>query len=165
MKEEINNIKPGLNLGMSLNQLEALLGPAKSHIGPYYVWERPEGRYELTVQNGKLFSMNSVPDVVAEPLRKASSGKDLSRAADDGDLDAINELLDHGADVDARDRSGNTALLVAVCYGNTEAVELLCSRGADVNVVGEGGYTPLRMAGTTSKQRELERILRSHGAV
>jgi len=42
-------------------------------------------------------------------------------------------LIDKGADVNAKDITGETALMVAAERGHTEIVKLLIGRGADVN--------------------------------
>jgi Ankyrin repeats (3 copies) len=58
---------------------------------------------------------------------------DLHEAARSGDVARVKELLDQGADVDARDRWDNTPLLLA-CFSEVhhpEVVALLRERGAD----------------------------------
>ena len=51
-----------------------------------------------------------------------------------GDLALVKELLDKGADVNAKFRYGTTALFKAAERGHTEVVKLLIARGADVTV-------------------------------
>ncbi len=69
---------------------------------------------------------------------------ELIKAARAGDADAVAELLDREADVDARDRNGATAL-VAAAYGNhVGAARLLVAAGADVKLVeAVAGANPL----------------------
>lgn len=50
---------------------------------------------------------------------------------------AAEALLDGGAQVDAVDRSGRTALSYAAMYGSTDCIYLLANRGANVFHVGE----------------------------
>src|SRR4029077_7580111 len=59
----------------------------------------------------------------------------LMAAALNGDLDAVNCLLDHGADVKAKTSTGFTALIGAALSGNAKVVALLLERGADPNAV------------------------------
>ncbi|MER5932355.1 ankyrin repeat domain-containing protein [Streptomyces sp. NPDC002054] len=55
----------------------------------------------------------------------------LTRAAEDGDAAAVARLLDAGAEVDARNTGGCTALELAVEAGQVEIVRLLLAAGAD----------------------------------
>lgn len=57
----------------------------------------------------------------------------LMYLANEGDLEAINELLDDGCDVNFRDIDGRTALHIAACQGRTDVVQLLIQRGAEVD--------------------------------
>lgn len=60
-------------------------------------------------------------------------------------LSILSQLCDLGADVDARDEFGHTALHLAVlCWHG--AVSMLLRRGADVNARDEVGNTPLHLA-------------------
>ena len=51
----------------------------------------------------------------------------LLEAASVGDSDAVKDALFSGADVDSRDRLGNTALILAADGGYQEVVRLLLS--------------------------------------
>ncbi len=55
-------------------------------------------------------------------------------------------LLDYGADVDAAEFRGYTALMLAACDGCTDLVGLLLDRGADVNAINVAGDTALMCA-------------------
>ena len=50
-------------------------------------------------------------------------------------------LLEHGADVNIRNRSGATALAYAATFGQTQAVELLLAAGADKSIQDVNGKT------------------------
>uniref|UniRef100_A0A2R9C208 Retinoic acid induced 14 n=1 Tax=Pan paniscus TaxID=9597 RepID=A0A2R9C208_PANPA len=52
-------------------------------------------------------------------------------------------LLDHGADVNSRNKSGRTALMLACEIGSSNAVEALIKKGADLNLVDSLGYNAL----------------------
>ncbi|MCG8454987.1 MAG: PQQ-binding-like beta-propeller repeat protein [Holophagales bacterium] len=88
---------------------------------------------------------------VAPPLAGEDPGtggpSELWTAARDGDVAAIGALLDSGVPVDAPQRRGGTALLVAAGAGHLEAVDLLLERGADPSVEEQFWYsTPLMQA-------------------
>lgn len=88
------------------------------------------------------------------PLRNAVRGEDLK---------TVKFLLDHGANVDVRDRHGNSLLHLATEFGSKEIIKALLDKGADINAIGEGGDTPLHSA-TTDRNSEIVRLLLDHGA-
>jgi ankyrin repeat protein len=55
-------------------------------------------------------------------------------------------LLDHGADVNARNSGGLTALMIAAASNQAEMVSLLINSGADKNAKDENGNTALGIA-------------------
>ena len=58
----------------------------------------------------------------------------------------IQVLLEHGADMTARDDSDSTPLHLALSMGPSEIAQLLIERGADVNVLDGSCKTPLHLA-------------------
>jgi len=71
----------------------------------------------------------------------------LRKAAQDGELTAVKELLDKGANVNSKDDTGKTALLwVAPARDNPEMVKFLIAKGADVNAKDNDGETALMIA-------------------
>jgi len=68
------------------------------------------------------------------------------RAVRRGDVQAVRELLRSGADVDARDRHGQTALMLAAHRGHEEIAVLLAEAGADLNVTAKYNLTALMLA-------------------
>jgi ankyrin repeat protein len=77
--------------------------------------------------------------------------------------EVVKTLLDADADVNAKDKSGVTALMVAACAGHTEMVETLLDAGADVNAKGEVGFTALMFAAQEG-HTEIVEILKQAGA-
>jgi len=63
----------------------------------------------------------------------ASDPYQLHSAAMWGYEDSARNLIAKGADVNARDKDGNTPLMRAVSLGNTKVAKLLIDNGADVN--------------------------------
>jgi ankyrin repeat protein len=101
----------------------------------------------------------------------------LMRAARNGDAAAIRLLLDHGADSNARQRNGTTALMFAAGLGRgtgafakdyaseaelLDAVQVLVAAGADVNAVSGAGETPLHFGAQASD--DIVRFLAANGA-
>ena len=67
----------------------------------------------------------------------------LTWAVTTGQTEAAELLLQHGADVNGRNRDGNTALHLAIFLGRAEAAELLLKNGTDVNRKNDDGATPV----------------------
>ncbi|KAF2869361.1 ankyrin repeat-containing domain protein, partial [Massariosphaeria phaeospora] len=61
-------------------------------------------------------------------------------------VELVKSLLDKGAQVDAKDHRGNTALCMAVTWGYDEVVKILLQRKADPKTCGYNGNTPLHHA-------------------
>jgi ankyrin repeat protein len=76
----------------------------------------------------------------------------------------IQFLLEHGAQIDARDaESGATPLHQAAGWGRLGAVELLLEKGAAVNARNKAGLSPLAAA-LQNGHTETAELLRSQGA-
>jgi ankyrin repeat protein len=71
---------------------------------------------------------------------------DLLTAAKQGDTNQVKDLLDRGADVNAKHKGGQTALMYATFKGHTDTIKILLDRGADVNAKHKGGQTALMYA-------------------
>jgi hypothetical protein len=67
------------------------------------------------------------------------------------------------ANVDARDSSGRTALMLAVLHDQRSAVDTLIAAGADPNAADSQGMTPLKAA-LARGQPEIVAALRRAGA-
>ena len=80
-----------------------------------------------------------------------------------GDLQSALQLLNDGKDPNARDKDGNTALMIAAKRGDLDMARLLLLNGADANAARPDGPTPLALAQRNENQ-EMVGLLRSHGA-
>jgi len=93
----------------------------------------------------------------------------LGLAAFLGCVEAVELLLDRGADINRVSRSTvpfvprNTALHAALASGNEEAAAVLMERGADLNAVDNNGQTPLHLVAFGGLARSLQ-ILLARGA-
>ena len=67
-------------------------------------------------------------------------------AAVRGDATIVQALVAHGADINTRDRNGETVLSTAAEKGHVSVIEVLLDKGADVNAKNEDGSTALHLA-------------------
>lgn len=86
----------------------------------------------------------------------------LMYAAELGSMDAMRLLIDCGADVNAQNAFGQTALMWSV--SDPAKVRLLLDHGADVNRVARSGRTALIIAAFTNPSAEVVRLLLAKGA-
>jgi ankyrin repeat protein len=70
----------------------------------------------------------------------------LLKAAKSGETDEIQRLLKAGANINAKDDGGWTALFYAARWGRTETCSFLIESGADVNAKDDGGWTAFILA-------------------
>jgi len=92
---------------------------------------------------------------------------ELMSAALSGNVEEVKSLLEKGANVNAKDKTGRTALVEAVVRGDTELTKLLLDKGAEANVKVDGSWTPLMYASSSavySEYREIADLLRQHRA-
>ena len=75
-------------------------------------------------------SAPALPSYISRALNPAGRGKALIRAVEEQDLASIEYLLKQETDVNARDGSNQTPLLMACKKGNLGIIELLISNGA-----------------------------------
>ena len=87
----------------------------------------------------------------------------LIDAAKGNNIKGVREEIKLGADVNAKDKYGDTALILAAWYGYTEVAKLLLAAGADVNAKDNGGYTALIWAAYYG-HAEIAKMLRDAGA-
>ena len=89
--------------------------------------------------------------------------EDLLDAAIAGDSAGVEAAIAAGANIDAVDDIGNTALIVAVIFGHIDAVRLFLDRGSDINHVADNGWTSLIWAARYGR-RDILRLLLDRGA-
>lgn len=79
------------------------------------------------------------------------------------DVAAVAQLLHSGADPNARDRYGQTALMLAAHHGHDDVVATLIDAGADLNVTAKYGLSALMLA-VVAGHAECARLLARAGA-
>jgi ankyrin repeat protein len=90
-----------------------------------------------------------------------SAARPLSLAAGEGNLEVVRYLLDEGAEINARDHLGGTALIEAAYAGKINVIKELLLRGGDINLISEQG-TALDVAVTRNNTAAAD-LLRHHG--
>ena len=87
----------------------------------------------------------------------------LHTCAEKGHLDVARDLIEAGADVNAKDNEGLTPLYMCALGGHVEVARALIEAGADVNAKKDNGVTPLHMCAYTG-HLEVSRALIEKGA-
>lgn len=80
-----------------------------------------------------------------------------------GDVAIVLDLLGQGRDVDARDRYGQTGLMLAAQAGHRNVVEALVTHRANLNITAKFGLSALMLAVITG-HAEVARVLVKAGA-
>ena len=121
----------------------------------------------LACTNGHTAIAERLLAAGANPNKVALVGEEtvLMTAARTGVAGVVNALLDHGAEVDARDgHHGQTALMWAAAEGHEAVVRTLLARGAALDARSDAtGFTPLLFAARTG-DLDLMRVLLAAGA-
>ena len=92
-----------------------------------------------------LFSSTALAQV--QPSQSQLDRYDgLHKAAHENDVETLKQLIQNGADLEARDGSRRTPVHVAAFASNDEALELLAKAGADMNALESGIYDVVTIA-------------------
>jgi ankyrin repeat protein len=85
----------------------------------------------------------------------------LVDAVADGEVEAARRLIVRGANVNFRNRQGETPLSFAAAWNQLEALKLLLSHGADPNVADRSGGTALMLAAQHGSAKIVRALLGS----
>ena len=80
-----------------------------------------------------------------------------------GDVAVVLDQIGRGADVDARDRYGQTGLMLAARSGHRAVVEVLIAHRADLNATAKFRLSALMLA-VLARHADIARVLASAGA-
>ena len=70
----------------------------------------------------------------------------LHLAALQGRVDAIQQHIKAGSDLNAKDEYGSSPLIAAITFGQTEVAKVLIEAGVDMKISNNEGSTPLHIA-------------------
>ena len=110
----------------------------------------------------KHILITTIAAVVLVGCGNPEADRALRKAAKEGNIEAVKQHLATGADVNAKNKVGQTPLHWVASEGHKEIAELLIAGGADVNAKDEFGETPLDWA-IRFKHPEVADLLRKHG--
>ena len=135
-KEEIATMKTGRNEVAKLFGLEGTFDKAGTS---------PAQNLSAAAFTGDLTAVKQALADGADPNAKdpQSGSTVLSIAALMGHTKVVALLLEHGADINARNRDGGTALHSAAFLGRAETVKLLLDKGADTTLRSSMGGTAI----------------------
>ena len=133
----------------SLDQESSLLITEENHHHHHQNQQRNRRRLAMP------FALKSTPSPAA--------GVVFSHARH-GRLKRLEESLDEGFDIDAKDDQGNTLLMTAVQNGNKKAVDMLIRRGSTLNHMNGNGNTALHYALAYDTTGEIATYLIERGA-
>ncbi|OAM05710.1 MAG: hypothetical protein TV41_06320 [Wolbachia endosymbiont of Dactylopius coccus] len=157
-KNDLNSVKDLINKGANIN---ARNGNTLLHMAVSINTGNPLSLIKLLIEKGadissKNNSVQTLLDVanqygkseVANFLRDKQSEYDhlLLDAARSGNLDKITDLLNSGANIEAKEKDGKTPLYLAAREGHLYAVKSLLNKGANIEAIENDKWTPLHTA-------------------
>lgn len=89
---------------------------------------------------------NEIRQMEAKSLFSDCRTADLVLAAEAGDIDKINHLVNSGTDVNSKGRFGVTPLLRVAQKKNKEGYAALLALGADPNILDQNGFAAMNIA-------------------
>ena len=128
----------------------------------------------------KHLLLTTIAAVVLVGCGNPEADRALFKAATEGNIKGIKQLIADGADVNAKNRDGTTPLQTAAIRGHKEFLQLLIANGADVNAKDWNGRTsldwaedvdeddsievgPLSESEREAARKEIATLLRKHG--
>jgi len=112
-----------------------------------------------------LFKPKTEEDIIKDLSNLTQWEKDklLIKSSRDGLLNEVRLLIEFGADVNAKDKNGDTSLIWASYYGYEDIVKLLIGAGVNANAKNKNGSTALRWA-YENNQKNIIELLKKYGA-
>jgi ankyrin repeat protein len=142
--------------------LTALAPGARADLNPFTNYANNISRAAAAGNVAKvrsLLSDGNSPNQVDEDNQRAG----LHEAAMNGNIQIVAILIKAGAQIDIRDKLGNTPLIYASERDHAEVLKLLLDVGAQVDWQNHDGMTALMIAAKNGEV-EMVRVLLEHGA-
>ncbi len=152
-------------LGISTVLLAAYLSSCTVGVGAVFVFEFEFGARDLysAIDEDDVARVNSLLELGVDPNYPSLAAPPLVVAARRGRPDVVDALLGAGADANATDFDGRTALMVSSANAHRAVAELLLAEGAGVNAQAVDGRTAL-MAAALNGHAEIVELLLDNGA-
>ncbi|RSL98385.1 hypothetical protein CEP52_010378 [Fusarium oligoseptatum] len=139
---------------------EILAGLDKDQIHQRSPYDEDKTAMEMAVDQGMLWAVRVLLDYDTSLISRADENgrQPLHKACREGHLEIVNLLLQHGADIEAKESDGSTPFDSACWKGHKDVVELLLSKGANSQGCDNDGWTPIRAA-TEHKRLDVIEVL------
>jgi hypothetical protein len=112
------------------------------------------------VSNGPLIEQLRAEAQAAREEVVSTLNEKLIEACSNGNTELAVQLIEEGADVNAKSHDdGETALMAASIGGHISCIDMLVVRGADVNATDKNGMTALMVASQTGRIRCIEMLI------
>ena len=144
-----NDEHQALHYAIYGNQLEVVKILLKAGADPLkgiYPHREATSPRAMAFDRGLIAIVHAIDSHLADQRGTSDTGRDLGEAAARGDDIGVAAIIDGGAEIDARDDRGRTALHRAVGGAFLDLVEMLVNRGAEVDAEDADGRRPLEMA-------------------
>lgn len=113
----------------------------------------------LNLKVGLFVAVLACLFIPVELVANPDTGDELLKAAQKGDTDTIETLLDRGVDVNVEDKLGNTPLFYAAKIGDTPTLDLLLEHRAHIDNQNKAGATPLMIAAKYGHEHIITNLL------
>lgn len=96
--------------------------------------------------DGKQMNSSANNEQTSDVQKSKAPSTDIHTAAFTGNLDAIQEHINAGSDLNVKDSYGSSPLTIAATFNKVEVAKALIEAGADLNSTNNDGSTPLHTA-------------------
>lgn len=149
---KINNIQ-----GETMENIEELNNKMFELLNKYHKTGNETNEIKTLIEQGADVNARNERERYETPLMYACGSYDYDKLGN-GNLELAKFLISKGADVNAKDVLGLSALGSSALCGNVEITKLLIDNGADVNIQDSQSVTPLMNAQFVIKEKQQEAI-------